>query len=125
MKAIIVEEFGPPDSFLLKEIPAPSAPAGHVVIDVKAAGISYVDLLVAQGRYQVKPPLPYLPGTEFSGVVSAVGESVTGIAMGDHVIAGSLAGAFSEQCLTPQDSVTVIPKAMDFNHIVRREGDDV
>ena len=77
MKAFLCKEFGPVDSHQVEEIDDPIAGPGQVVVDIKATGISFPDVLIVQGLYQFKPPFPFSPGSEISGVVSSVGEGVT------------------------------------------------
>ena len=74
MKAFLCKEFGPVDSHQVEEIDEPIAGPGQVVVDIKATGISFPDVLIVQGLYQFKPPFPFSPGSEISGVVSSVGE---------------------------------------------------
>ena len=85
MKIVCVEQFGPPDTLQFVEVENPSPQAGEVLVDIEAAGVGYVDALMIQGKYQVKPPLPYYPGSEFAGVVSQLGEGVTNLAIGAGV----------------------------------------
>ena len=116
MKAITVNTFGPPETFSYAEVPAPEIGADDLLVEVRAAGISFVDLLVAQGRYQVQPPLPYVPGTEFAGVVRAVGKDVEGFEAGDRVVAGAMGGAYADQCGVPASMAVKMPDAMTFEH---------
>lgn len=116
MRAVTVTEFGPPDTFRYLDAPEPEAGPGQLLLRVRAAGISYVDLLVAQGRYQVKPPLPYVPGTEFAGEVAAVGDGVSGFAPGDRVVAGNMGGAYADFCAVPATAAVKMPDGMSFEH---------
>ncbi|MET0376798.1 MAG: alcohol dehydrogenase catalytic domain-containing protein, partial [Rhizorhabdus sp.] len=75
-RAVLIRQFGDPSTFTLEDRDIPPPGPGKLTIGVKAAGISYVDVLVAAGDYQLKPPLPFEPGSEFAGVVTAVGEGV-------------------------------------------------
>ena len=99
--------------YRLIEAERPTPKAGEVLVKVAACGVGYVDALVALGRYQVKPPLPHTPGQEASGVVEAVGEGVSGLAVGDRVMA-SVRGGFSEYALAPAAGVVRIPDRMAF-----------
>lgn len=85
-----------------------------VEIAVFATGVSYVDILVALGKYQIKPPLPYTPGTEFSGMVLSVGSNVRDFAPGDRVLAGAMGGGFAETCVTPSNFVKKIPASLSY-----------
>ncbi len=115
MKAVVVENFDLPDTFNLQDITLTAIKPKQVLLDVKTAGVSLIDVLVAQGKYQVKPPLPYIPGTEFAGVVSAVGSDVTELQVGDRVLSGSMGGGYAEQTIVDAQSAIKIPAAMPFN----------
>src|SRR4029453_7837772 len=95
-RAVIGREFGPPESYRLEPFePAPVGP-GEIRVAIKAIGISYVDVLTALGKYQVPPPLPFIPGSECAGVIEAVGEGVTHLAVGDRVMGSSFGGIFAD-----------------------------
>lgn len=114
-KAVIGEAFGPPDIFALRDAPVPVPGPGEVLIAVAVAGVSFVDVLIAAGRYQVGPPLPYTPGTEFAGTVVAIGQEVSGIAPGDRVCAVGMGGGYAEYALARAQKVVRIPPAMSFD----------
>lgn len=114
MKAIVVREFGPPESIRVEEIPAPQPREHEVLIDVHAAGVNFPDMLVMAGRYQVLPPRPFVPGKECAGVVAAVGRSVTTCRPGDRVLAWMEHGAFGEQACASQENCFVLPDGMPF-----------
>lgn len=95
-RAIIADEFGPPEVYGLREIAVPPPGKGEITVAIKAIGISYVDVLTAMGKYQVTPPLPFIPGSECAGVVTAVGEGVSHLAVGDQVMGSSFGGVFAE-----------------------------
>lgn len=114
MRAAIVEAFGPVETITLKETPIPEPGLGEVRIAVRAAGVGFVDALIAEGRYQVKPPLPFAPGGEYAGVVDAAGEGVTALKPGDRVIAGGFSGGFADYAVTGAAGVLPIPDAMSF-----------
>jgi len=114
MRAAIVDEFGPLESIRIGETPAPELKPGHLLIAVKAAGVGFVDVLGAQGKYQVKQTLPFVPGSEYAGIVEAVGEGVTAIAPGERVMAGGFAGAYADYALAPAGAVLAMPAAMSF-----------
>ena len=100
MRALLCSEPGPPLSRLaVADVPAPRPGEREVVVRVEAAGLNYPDALLVQGRYQVKPVPPFVPGMELAGVVSAVGAGVEGLRPGDPVMAASTVGAFAEECL--------------------------
>ena len=77
-----------------KELPTPEPKAGEVRIAIKAASLNFPDLLIVQNKYQMKPPLPFVPGSEYAGVVEAVGEGVTHLKVGDAVAAFGGTGGF-------------------------------
>ena len=114
MKAVVCKAFGPPSSLSVEEMPSPEPAANQVRIDVHAAGCNYPDFLIVQGLYQFKPPLPFSPGAEVAGVVSAVGEGVTDLKVGDRVIATMIWGGFSEQVIADRPAVCPLPDGFDF-----------
>lgn len=87
---------------------------GQVVVDVKATGVNYVDGLLCQGRYQMKPATPYVPGGELAGVVSAVGADVTRVGVGDRVMAMTGFGAFAEQVVVNAVALEPLPGNLGF-----------
>lgn len=114
MRALQCKAFGPIDQLSVDEVPDPEVTPGHVVVDVKAAGLNFPDILCVQGLYQFKPETPFTPGQEGAGVVSAVGEGVTHLAVGDRVAFMGLTGAFAEKTVVAAAAVSKIPDAMDF-----------
>ncbi len=113
-RAVIADQFGPPDSYHLRDHD-PGAPGpGQLRVAIRASGISYVDVLTARGEYQFKPPLPFIPGSEYAGVVEALGEGVTGFAPGERVFGSTMGNAFCEASLFPAASVSKIPDSMSF-----------
>lgn len=115
MKALLSEVPGGPDSLVLREIPQPEPAAGEVRLVVKYCGINYPDALVIEDKYQIKPPRPFAPGFEAAGIVEALGADVTGIAVGDHVIAHASHGGLAEKLVAKAQSCTIIPKDMPFD----------
>lgn len=95
MKAIVCSEWGGPDKLHLGELPLPEPKAGEVRLKVLAAGVNFPDALIIQKKYQLQPPLPFVPGTEVAGVVDAVGEGVS-LAKGTRVVAFVGTGGFAE-----------------------------
>ncbi|PYE51128.1 NADPH:quinone oxidoreductase family protein [Deinococcus yavapaiensis] len=114
MNAVVCESFGPIDALALRALPDPTPGPDEVVIDVKAAGVNYPDALMVQGQYQVKPSLPFVPGAEAAGVVSAVGENVRHVRVGQRVAAFTGAGTFAEKLLAPAANVLPIPDTLTF-----------
>jgi len=93
-------------------IPVPGD--GEVLIRVAACGMGYVDALVAQGGYQMKPPLPFTPGQETGGIVEALGPNVTGLHIGDRVMASTFGGGLAQFAAVPSTAVFPIPDTMSF-----------
>jgi NADPH2:quinone reductase len=114
MKAVVVREFGAPESIRVEEFPAPQPGENEVLLDVHAAGVNFPDMLVMAGKYQTLPPRPFVPGKECAGIVAAVGRSVTTCKPGDRVLAWMEYGAFAEQAVCPQDNCFVLPEPMSF-----------
>ncbi len=114
VKAVVCTELGSLDHVGIEERPPPEPGPGLVVVDVRAAGVNYVDGLLCQGRYQMKPPVPFYPGGEIAGVVRSVGEGVARLNVGDRVMAMTGFGAFAEQVAVPASSVDAMPSSMSF-----------
>jgi NADPH:quinone reductase len=114
MKAILCRSFGPPESLVVEDLPSPVPGPGEVVISVKAASVNFPDVLIIQNKYQVKPPLPFSPGSEVAGTVKIVGDGVTGVRPGDPVLAMTTYGAFAEEVKTEARRLLPIPAGMDF-----------
>ncbi len=114
MRALVCPELGPLERLVLEEQPPPAPGEGQVVVEVRAAGVNFVDGLICQGKYQIKPPAPFVPGSELAGVVATVGPGVDGIAVGDPVIAFTGFGAFAEQVVVPALSLVRMPPGVDF-----------
>jgi NADPH2:quinone reductase len=115
MKAFLCKEFGPVDSHKVEEIEDPVAGPGQVVVDIKATGISFPDVLIVQGLYQFKPPFPFSPGSEISGVISSVGEDVTLHKAGDRVMGSIGSGGLREKGVYFEQQLMPLPESMDFN----------
>jgi len=113
MRAVVCRELGPPSSLEVAEVDPPEVRAGGVIVDVEAAGVNYVDALFVQGKYQIKPPLPFTPGSEVAGTVSAVGDGVKGVAVGDRVLVSCGLGGFAEQVGVAASALTSVPAALD------------
>jgi NADPH2:quinone reductase len=115
MKAVVCKAWGLPDTLAVEELADLRAGPGQVVIDVRAAGVNFPDVLIIQGKYQFKPELPFTPGNELSGVVREVGAGVGHVKPGDRVIAFIPTGAFATQALAPASVVIPMPPGMDFD----------
>jgi NADPH2:quinone reductase len=112
MRRVVCTTFAPLDQLAVEEAPDLEPGAGQVVVDVEAAGANFVDALLVQGLYQIKPPLPFTPGMEVAGTVTAVGEGVVGIALGDRVLATGFSGGYASQAELPATSVVPVPAGL-------------
>jgi NADPH2:quinone reductase len=113
MQAILCRAYGQPKDLVMAEAPDPQAGPGQVVIDVHAAGVNFPDVLLVQGLYQVKPPLPFSPGVEVAGIVSEVGEVVRDLRVGDRVAAG-VSGGFAQRAVAQAATTIALPDGIDF-----------
>ena len=114
MKTLQCVELGMPDKLQINEVPDPEVLPEHVLIENKAASVNFPDVLMIQGLYQFQPELPFTPGGESAGIVSAIGEGVENISVGDRVFAMTGMGAFSEKIVAHHSSVVKIPENMEF-----------
>src|ERR1700758_5643290 len=115
MKAVVCQNWGLPDTLTVQELPDPQAGPGQVVLDVKAAGVNFPDVLIIQGKYQFKPELPFTPGSEVAGVIREIGAGVSGFQFGDNVIAFAAIGGFAQQLALPAQALMPMPPGMDFD----------
>ncbi len=115
MRAVVCRELSGPQSLSVEEAPDPRPGPGEVAVAVAAAGVNFADTLMVAGKYQEKPELPFTPGLELAGTVTALGEGVTGVAPGDRVIGLVDRGAFAEVALVRAEDVYPIPDSMDFD----------
>jgi NADPH2:quinone reductase len=114
MRAVVCRELtGVPGLELVSDWPEPVAGAGEVLVEVRAAALNFPDLLMIQGLYQVRPPLPFVAGTEMAGVVTAVGEGVTKLAAGDRVVA-ACGQTLAERVVAKAAMVLPSPRGMSF-----------
>lgn len=114
MKAIICQQYGPPDQLLLTDMPSPKAAKGQVVIRVEACGVNFPDTLIIEGKYQFKPPFPFSPGGEVSGVITETGEGVSHLNVGDRVFSMTGHGGFAEEVVADAKTTLPMPEGMDF-----------
>jgi len=114
MKAVLCKQHGLPDTLVVEDIPSLVPAPGQVVVSMKAAGVNFPDALIIQGKYQMKPPLPFSPGTEVAGVVKAVGEGVKHPKPGDAVIAYAGWGGFAEEVAVDARACIPLPPGVDF-----------
>jgi len=113
MQAWLCENPTGVDTLRWTELPTPDPAAGQVLIAVHAASLNFPDLLTVQNKYQVKPPLPFVPGSEFSGVVQAVGEGVKHVKPGDRVASVGVFGGFATHACVNAMQVLPLPAAFD------------
>ncbi|QGW79842.1 zinc-binding dehydrogenase [Pseudomonas alkylphenolica] len=116
MKAVLCKTLGPAQGLVLEEVASPVPKKNEILLDVHAAGVNFPDTLIIEGKYQFQPPLPFSPGGEAAGIISAVGEKVTDLKVGDRVMALTGWGSFAEQVAVPGYNVLPIPEQMDFTH---------
>lgn len=114
MKALLCQSHGLPDTLVLADQPTPIPGPSDVVIQVRACGVNFPDVLIIQNKYQMKPDLPFAPGGEVSGIIEKVGEKVKHVKPGDRVIALCGYGGFAEQVVVPAKRVFPAPPGMDF-----------
>ena len=112
MRVVSCNSFGPLDQLTIEERPPRELGPADVRIEVKAAGVNFVDGLFVQGLYQVKPPLPFVPGGEIAGVVTEVGAEVTDLAVGQRVFVSTGLGGFATEVVVPAGAAVATPDAM-------------
>jgi NADPH2:quinone reductase len=115
MKAILCTRFCTPDELELADIPEPQAGPGQAVVRIKAAALNFFDTLIIAGKYQHKPPFPFSPAAEFSGVVESIGPGVTAVAPGDRVVGNTGWGAAREAIAISAEDLVKIPDTLDFD----------
>ncbi len=115
MQAWLCENPTGVDSLQWKELPTPEPKAGEVLIEIKAASLNFPDLLIVQNKYQTKPALPFVPGSEYAGVVVAVGEGVTQLKVGQSVACLSGTGGFATHTIAP--AALCMPLPSGFPHV--------
>lgn len=116
MRSLVVESLG--DNYAgcgLREVETPAPGPGEVLVRVRAAAVNFPDLLMTRGEYQLKPPLPFRPGMELAGEIAALGEGVSGWAVGDAVAGGAKLGGFAEFAVLPAATLRAKPANMSFS----------
>jgi NADPH:quinone reductase-like Zn-dependent oxidoreductase len=114
MKAIRTHQTGGPETLTLDEVEIPTPDKGQVLVAVKACAINYPDGLMLRDMYQFKPPRPFSPGGEISGVIEAIGEGVEGYKVGDTVMAGIGNGGLAEKVVVPADRMFAVPDGVPY-----------
>jgi NADPH2:quinone reductase len=107
MRAVQIREYGGPEVLVPTESPTPEPGPGQVRVDVEAAGVNFVETYQRAGRYRV--PLPFVPGDEAAGTVSAVGPGVEGVRLGDRVVSLNVRGSYAEQAVVAADRLVPVP----------------
>lgn len=115
MRAVVCHEFGPIENLVVEELADPVPATGEVLIDIRAAGVNFPDGLMVRGQYQMKPSRPFIPGNEVAGTIAAIGPDVSGLRVGQRVVALCGLGGFAERVVAPENRVLPIPDAMDFS----------
>lgn len=113
MKAIQISRVGGPEVLELVDLPAPEPKPNEAIVQIKAAGVNFIDVYFREGRYPA--PLPLTLGQEAAGVVAAIGPEVTTVAVGDRVAYTGVPGAYAESAVVPADRLVRIPAALDFD----------
>lgn len=113
MRAVQITQLTGPDDVLVTDVPAPTAGEGQVLIDVRAAGVAFPEVLLTRGEYQMKPDVPFVPGAEVAGVVAAAPQG-SGLSVGDRVAALPMLGGFAEQVAASPDLVFPLPDSVSF-----------
>ncbi len=114
MQAVVVEEYGPLDGPVVKEVPTPAMAADQVLIEIHAAPVNYVDTVVISGKYQFLPELPFTPGKGPAGVVIAKGSAVSALSLGDRVLAMVEQGGYAQQVVADPEQCYRLPDSMSF-----------
>ncbi|MCR5878066.1 NADPH:quinone oxidoreductase family protein [Phenylobacterium sp. J367] len=115
MKALLSKEVGGPDTLVLEDVPSPEAKPGFAVVQVKAVGVNFPDVLIIEDKYQFKPQRPFAPGGEIAGIVKSVGEGVTHVKPGDRVLGNTGWGGMAEELALEAARLVKIPDNMPFD----------
>ena len=113
MRAAVCPAYGPPEVVRVEDRPEPVVESGHAVVHVHAAAINFPDVLLIADQYQLSVPPPFIPGSEFAGVITEIGGNTTGLTIGDRVTGTGLAGAFAQRVAWPVAGLTRIPDGVD------------
>jgi NADPH2:quinone reductase len=116
VRAAVCHTNGPPEVVQVEDRPTPEPAAGEVRVGVQAAAVNFPDVLLIAGQYQVQVPPPFVPGSEFAGIVEQVGAGVEGVTVGDRVVGTAIAGGFAEQVVAPAASLRSVPDGLDLRH---------
>jgi NADPH:quinone reductase len=114
MRAVRCHELSGPASLRVDELPDPTPNAGEVIVEVRAAGVNFPDVLLTHGKYQFRPSPPFIPGGEAAGIVRAIGSGVKSLAVGDRVALTIVHGTFAEKIAVPEAACIVLPAGVGF-----------
>ncbi len=115
MRAVVCNEFGPPENLVVEEMADPTPGPKQVLVEVKAAAVTFPDTLMIEDKYQFKAPPPYVPGGEVAGVIKEIGSEVSGLSVGDRIVGGlGTTGGFAELAVVPAGGARVLPDSVDF-----------
>lgn len=113
MHALLAEDYGGPASVRIAQVPVPAPGVGEVLIRTGAGALNFLDLLMLEGKYQVKPPTPFVPGRDLAGEIIALGSEVEGLSVGQRVAAQPAFGAFAEYAVAPDYACQLLPDTVD------------
>ncbi|MFV0259265.1 MAG: NADPH:quinone oxidoreductase family protein [Acidimicrobiales bacterium] len=115
MRVVVCKQFGPPEDLVVEERPDPAPDKGELLVQVRAAAVTFPDTLMLEDKYQFKAPPPYIPGGEVAGEVIAVGPDVDGFSVGDRVVGGlGVTGGFAELAVVPASGSRILPDKVGF-----------
>jgi NADPH:quinone reductase len=114
MKAAVCKSLDGPEAIRIEDLPEPQVSAGEVIVAVHSVSLNFLDTLMTRGKYQIKPPLPFVPAAEFAGTIAEIGPGVSGLRIGQRVCGYSGAGAAAERIVVKAAAITPIPDAVSF-----------
>jgi NADPH2:quinone reductase len=113
VRAVVCDHLGPPEELRIEERPSVPCPASSIRVSVAACGVNFVDALFVQGLYQIKPALPFVPGSELAGTIVEVGDDVSGWVVGDRVLASIGLGGFADEAVIDASQAIRVPDGLD------------
>jgi NADPH2:quinone reductase len=116
VRAAVCREYGPPEMVAVEDLPSPALGPGQVRVRVAAAAVNFPDVLLVANKYQLSAPVPFVPGSEFAGVVAWAADGVEGVSVGDRVTGTAMVGAFAEEVVVGAGAVRPIPAGVDTRH---------
>lgn len=114
MRAVVCHSFSEPEDLVVEQLDTPACPSDRVRVHVWASGLNYVDALFVQGRYQIRPAVPFIPGSEIAGEITEVGADVEGWSIGDRVVASIGLGGFSDEVVVNPHQLVAIPDRLSY-----------